>query len=79
MSQVDRNYASFKEKLPSLLTTQRGRYALMKDGEIIAFYDTLSDAYVTAHRFVGPDEFSIQRVTDQRIDLGFFSNAVAGA
>ena len=74
--QVDRNYDVFVSKLPEIIQTHRNKYALMKDGEIIGFYSTLEDAYVTARRFYAGQPFSVQRVTDTPVDLGFFSHAV---
>ncbi len=75
--QVDKNYRAFLAMLPNIIGTQRDKYALMKDGEIVAFYSTLEDAYVTAHKFYPDGEFSVQRVTDIPVDLGFFSHMAA--
>jgi hypothetical protein len=74
--EVDRNYAEFQKMLPTLLATQRDKYALMKDGKILGYYSTAEDAAVTAQTFIPDGIFSIQEVTDTSINLGFFTYAV---
>jgi hypothetical protein len=74
--QVDKNYAAFRAMLPTILPLHLNKYALMKDGEVIGFYSTLEDAYMTANQFYKDQPFSVQRVTDTPVDLGFFSHAL---
>jgi hypothetical protein len=76
MDQVKRNYKSFVDKLPSLLALHRGEFALMRDGEIVDFFDTVRDAYVAGQKLFGVDGFSIQEVVDRPVDLGYFSYAL---
>jgi hypothetical protein len=75
--QVDKNYVAFLEMLPSILPLHHDKYALLKDGEAIGFYSTLEDAYTTANRFYANEPFSVQKVTDVPVDLGFFSHALS--
>jgi len=76
--QIDKNYSAFQEKLPELLKTHLGKFALMRDGEILAFFDTASDAYVAATKLLKEDEsFSVQEVVGGPINLGYFSYAVS--
>jgi hypothetical protein len=76
--QIERNYQAFQEQLPSLIATQRGKFALMRDGQVIEFFDTARDAYVTGQRLFEQDKlFSVQEVTEVPVDLGFFSHARA--
>lgn len=75
--QVDRNYEAFVAMLPSILPQHQNKYALMKDGEVVAFYSTLEDAYTTANKFFPDQPFSVQKVTDIPVDLGFFSHAIS--
>ena len=72
--EVDRNYNAFMRQLGALLPEHRDQLALMRDGETVGFFDTPKQALLAAaERF--PDEiFSIQEVTDEPIDLGFFSH-----
>ena len=75
--QLDRNYQAFVSQLPTLLTAHRDKFALMRDGKIVEFFDTARDAYVAGTTIFQEDKlFSVQEVTDAAIDLGFFSHAV---
>jgi hypothetical protein len=75
--QVDQNYDAFVRKLGSILETHRDQLALMRDGKIVGYFNTPRDAlYAATERF--PDGlFSIQEVTDEPIDLGFWSHVAA--
>ena len=74
--QVERNEEAFGERLPALMKTQQGKFALMKDGEIVDFFDTLADAATAATRLYPEGVFSVQEVVDYPIDLGFLSHAL---
>lgn len=75
--QIERNYKAFHAQLPTLLNTQRGKFALMRDGEIVEFFDTPRDAYVAGRKIFSNDNlFSVQEVINTPADLGFFSHAV---
>jgi hypothetical protein len=74
--QVEKNYQVFLSMLPNIIAEHRNKYALMKDGQVIGYYSTLEDAYMTANKFYAEEPFSVQKVTDIPIDLGFFSHAV---
>ncbi len=74
-SEVARNYEAFVRKLPELLSTHRGKFALMHDADIVDFYDSAGDAYKAGIKQYGEGAFSMQEVTDLRADLGFFSHA----
>jgi hypothetical protein len=74
--QIERNYQAFQQQFPSLIATQRGKSALMRDGQIIEFFDTARDAYVAGQRLFEQDKlFSVQEGTETPVDLGFFSHA----
>jgi len=76
-NQVDINYTAFEKKLPSLLPTHGGKFALMRDGEIVEFFDTARDAYAAGQKIFEKDKiFSVQGVTETPINLGFFSYAL---
>jgi hypothetical protein len=75
--QLEDNYKAFQALLPSLVSSQRGKFALMRHGQIVEFFDTARDAYVAGQKLFATDRlFSVQEVTDTPIDLGFFSHAV---
>jgi len=75
--QIENNYKAFQSQLPSLLGSQRGKFALMRDRKIIEFFDTARDAYVTGQKLFASDRlFSVQEVIETPVDLGFFSHAL---
>jgi hypothetical protein len=72
--EVDRNYSAFKEILPNIIEEFQCKFALMQGGKIEDYFDTVSDAVKAGIR-QHPDEiFSVQGVTNKKIDLGFFSH-----
>jgi hypothetical protein len=74
--EVERNYAAFVKELPTLLAMHGGKAALMRDGAIVAFFDTVRDADVAGQMLYADGRYSVQEVTDVAADLGFFSHAV---
>jgi len=74
--QVERNYAAFRTKLPELLSTHGGKFALLKDGKIADSFDTAMDAYTVGKKDFGGGGFSIQEIVDRVLDLGYFSHAL---
>lgn len=75
LSEVDRNYEAFLERLPALLKERPGQHALMHDAEIIEFFETAKDAIVAGIRTFGQGSYSVQEVSGQAEDLGFYSYA----
>ncbi len=73
--EVDENYDFLQRNLSNLIPRQTGRYALLKSREIVSFYDRPGDAYRDGLRRFPDGIFSIQEVTDEALDLGFFSYA----
>lgn len=74
--QVRQNYKAFLEMLPELLQTHQGRFALMRNGGLIEFFDTALDAATAGKRLFPDDLFSVQEVIDSPVNLGFFSYAI---
>jgi hypothetical protein len=74
--EIEKNYRAFVAMLPSLLPTNRGKFALMHAGEILEFYDTARDAYLAGQQAYLDGLFSVQEVTSSPVDLGYFSHAV---
>lgn len=73
--EVDTNYDFFQRNLALLLAGHKDEYALLRNARIEGFYTRPGDAYRAGlERY--PDEiFSIQQVTTDVEDLGFFSYA----
>ncbi len=77
-NQLDQNYEAFTKLLPELVKSHPGKFALMHDGNIMEYFDTVRDAYKTGNALFKKDtEFSIQEIIETPIDLGFFSHAVS--
>jgi Family of unknown function (DUF5678) len=65
--QVDNNYQAFLSMLPNIIAQHRNKYALMRDGQVIGYYSTLEDAYMTANKFYPNEPYSVQKVTTFRL------------
>ena len=74
-TEVDRNLFAFLPKIPELLDQHAGAYALLKDQKIISLHQRLSEALASAEAKFSDGIYSIQRVTDKPVELGFFSYA----
>ena len=72
--EVDRNYAAFTRMLRAILSDHRDQLALMRDGRIVGYFDTPRQALEAASEQFPDGVFSIQEVTDEPIDLGFWSH-----
>ncbi len=76
-AEVDANYDYFQRNLALLLPDHAGRYVLLRHCSLKGFFERPGDAY-RAGCTQFPDElFSIQQVTAEVEDLGFFSHAGA--
>lgn len=73
--QVDLNYDRFQRLLATILPDHEGQFALMRDGEVVEFFDNVRDALAMAAARFPDDVFSLQEVTREPIDLGIFSHA----
>ncbi|MFM9979132.1 MAG: hypothetical protein ACKVOP_13940 [Sphingomonadaceae bacterium] len=72
--EVDRNYDVFARALGGIIPAHRDQFALMHAGKIIAYFDKPGDAYREGVARYVDMIFSIQEVTDEPIDLGFWSH-----
>ena len=72
--QVDQNYDAFVRMLGGILADHRDELALMRDGEVVGYFLTPREALRAATERFPDDIFSIQEVTDEPIDLGFWSH-----
>jgi len=75
--EVDRNYDRFVRILGELLPKHRDQLVLMRDGEVVGFFDTPRGALKAAAEKFSDGIFSIQEVTDEPIDLGFWSHVAS--
>jgi hypothetical protein len=71
--EVDTNFEAFLRVLPSLLQGRYGQFALLHGGEIDGYFESSIDAVVHGHEKFGVGGFSVQEVTEQVENLGFYS------
>ena len=75
--QVEQNYKVFKKQLPDLLKSEnKNKFALMKDGKIVGYYNTFQEADLEGLKKYTDDIFSVQEITNKVLDFGFYSNVV---
>jgi hypothetical protein len=75
-TEIDTNYEAFRKMLPSIIYPNRDKFALMKGGVILGYFSSSFDAKTAAKMSIQDGIYSIQRVTDTSVDLGYFSHAV---
>lgn len=75
MSEIDRNYDAFQRQLATYMKSHEHEYALMKNGQVVGFFPSAAKAAEEARRKFPDNIYSIQEVTSDPIDLGFFSHA----
>ena len=75
-AEVDKNYEAFQKLLPKLIEEHNGRFALMRGEKVEQIFDSIHDAVVFAKEKYDDDLFSVQEITEQIADLGFFSHAI---
>jgi hypothetical protein len=74
--EIDGNLQAFRQQLPKLMGAHRDKYALLRHGEVVGIYDTALDAQTAGRKIYRDELFSIQKVSDEPLELGVFSNAV---
>lgn len=75
--EIDNNYDFLQRRLALLLPEHEGQYALLRTCRVEGFFDQPGDAYREAQTRFDDGIFSIQKVTSEPLDLGFFSYAGA--
>ena len=74
---IHENYAAFVKLLPDLLDDHAGKFVLMRNGEIVEFFDSARDAFVFGEEKFDDGLFSVQEVLTTAADLGWYSRAPA--
>lgn len=75
--EIDRNYAAFVDMLDELLPDKFGQYALLHEQRLEGIYSTAGDAERAGYQRYENSPYSIQLVSREPIDLGFYSYAIA--
>ena len=73
---IDKNYAFFKSVESKYIEQYKGQHALLRHEEIIAFYDTAHDAYITGMLWYKDGLFSIQQLDEKPVYIWSFPRAV---
>ena len=73
---VDENFEAFQQLLPKIVHSQGGKFALMRNAEVVEFFDSAGDAMIYGRKEYPDGLFSIQQVRESIVDLGYFSHAV---
>jgi hypothetical protein len=74
--EIDTNLEYFLQQLPKLLMTHRGQYALMHRSEVVGFFPNAASAQEEGRKRFADELFSVQKVVEVQVDLGFFSHAL---
>ena len=73
--EVDNNYEAFEKLLSAIIDEHKGEYALMKDAHIISYHESFYEAEKAGQERYKDGIYSIQRVDEEPINLGYFSYA----
>ncbi|OJU19662.1 MULTISPECIES: hypothetical protein [unclassified Sphingomonas] len=74
--EIDGNFDSFQRVVQQYLPARKGQWALLRHGQIVSFHATAGSAEGAGAAQFPDDLFSIQEVSDEVVDLGFFSHVV---
>jgi hypothetical protein len=74
-AEIRRNYDFFKDVVGSMMAEHAGKFALIHDRSVVDFFKTPGEAVSEGARQFGALPFSVQRVINRPIDLGFLSHA----
>ena len=73
--EVDNNYEAFEKLLSAIIGEHKGEYALMKDARIISCHKSFYEAEKAGQEEYKDGIYSIQKVDEEPINLGYFSYA----
>ena len=65
---------SLLKELPNIINLYNNKYALLKNAEIIDYFDTMDDAIKYAKIRFEDGLYSIQKVNNLLVDLGLIGN-----
>ena len=75
--EVDANFEVFEEKFDDLYREHPGKFALMKNREVVDFFDTDADAFRAAKLLFNDGLFSVQKIDNQPPNLGWMGYALS--
>jgi hypothetical protein len=72
MNALRREIETFRRELPSLLGSAEGKFVLIIGDQVVATYDTYSDALKVGYEKAGVEPFLVKCVTSEE-DVAHFS------
>jgi hypothetical protein len=72
-AEIERNYDFLMRNLAQFLPEQEGRYAALRNQQVLGFFDDPYDAHLAGKAAAENGFFSIQEVTDEPIELGVYA------
>ena len=72
--EIDKNYDFFLKELPNIINLYNNKYALLKNAEIIDYFDTMDDAIKYAKIRFEDGLYSIQKVNETPVSLGYIGS-----
>jgi hypothetical protein len=77
--ELEMNYTEFEKLLPTFAPQENGKFVLMRHGKKVNIFDSAKDALLFAQAQFSDGMYSVQQITTQTVDLGYFSHAMPGA
>jgi hypothetical protein len=74
-AEIATNFDSFQRTLATILPLHRNRFALLRHGGIVGFFDTPGGADNAGQARFPDGLYSIQQVTEEPVELGLYANA----
>ncbi len=74
-TEVDRNYEAFVAQLPDIIRSHSGQCALLHSEQIVGYFESALEAVMEGYRRFGQGGYSVQEVTTESDNLGFYSYA----
>ena len=78
-TELEKNWAAFKEQEESLMAEDFGRTVLLHDGEVVEIYNDSGDAYSIGCEKFGLGKFSIQTIGEKPRSLGILTMHVGSS
>lgn len=72
--EIDRNYETFSKELPNIINSYNNKYILLKNAEIIDYFDTMDDAIKYAEYRFEDGLYSIQKINEPPVNLGYIGS-----
>jgi hypothetical protein len=73
--EIEQNFDFFQRNLSGFIERHRGKFALLRNRSVINFHESIRSAEVEGSSQFPDGVFSIQEVSDEPVDLGFFTHA----